>query len=370
MGKALAQIVARLDGSMGLSFDLYGDRPDLPFHSVPGLRSTPRLLPARGYRLHAWEQFALPRAAWSTRADVLHCFGTRAPWWQPVPTVVTIHDDLPWQGDEPGWPRGWYLDRWLPAAFRKSAAVVTDSESSCRDLVRRWPELETKLHVIRLGIGDEYFQVQPGPISRGLQALGVREPYVLYVGGAITRKRPGWALRVFDDLDDPTTMLVLAGVNREDHGELATLVRPDTRRRLCFLPFVDERDMPRLYQSAVAVLYPTTYEGFGFPVVEAQAAGTPVLFSPVGSLAELQGPGAVVLPPDDLSTWVRTVRGLLASRGQVSRPDREAQQWSRGFSWDVCASQYALIYERALNRAPCTTVPAHPDKYSVERSQS
>ena len=90
--------------------------------------------------------------------------------------------------------------------------------------------------------------------------------------------------------------------------------------KLILAPFVSEEDMPRLYMRAAAVLYPSLYEGFGMPVVEAQAVGTRVLFSDVGSLSELKGPGAVVLPVDDLQAWVRTIDLLLQSRSTQLRP--------------------------------------------------
>jgi glycosyltransferase involved in cell wall biosynthesis len=122
------------------------------------------------------------------------------------------------------------------------------------------------------------------------------------------------------------------------------------REHVLFLPFVEEQDMPALYRGAVAVLYPTEYEGFGFPALEAQAVGTPVLFSPVGSLAELAGPGAELLPPFDLQAWTATVRRLLAGRSVSSVPNMQARAWARGFSWSECARRHLEVYEQAAVR--------------------
>jgi glycosyltransferase involved in cell wall biosynthesis len=94
----------------------------------------------------------------------------------------------------------------------------------------------------------------------------------------------------------------------------------------------------------MAVLYPSLYEGFGLPVVEAQAVGTPVLFSDVASLSELKGPGAVVLPVDDLQAWVRTVANIVNSSTRLAGPDRIARAWARQYSWDACVERTLAVY--------------------------
>jgi alpha-1,3-rhamnosyl/mannosyltransferase len=107
--------------------------------------------------------------------------------------------------------------------------------------------------------------------------------------------------------------------------------------------------MPPLYYHANAVLYPTLYEGFGFPALEAQAVGTPVLFSALGSLAELQGPDAIVLSPKDFDAWLGTCRRLLRERNEPSLPSPRARAWASGFSWDVSAKRHLDVYRRAAS---------------------
>ena len=98
------------------------------------------------------------------------------------------------------------------------------------------------------------------------------------------------------------------------------------------------------FTRAAAVLYPSVYEGFGLPVIEAQAVGTPVVFSKVGSLTELQGPGAVVLPVDDRAAWIRTVTRLVQARAGAHGPNRIAQAWARQYSWDAYAERMLALY--------------------------
>jgi glycosyltransferase involved in cell wall biosynthesis len=347
MGKYVYHLVQKAP-PLALQWRLYARCPELPMHAPTRADVAVCYFDCRGDRFHVWEQYALPRRALRDGLDVLHCPASQAPWWQPVPTVVTVHDALPWTGQEPGWPRGWYVDGVLPRAFRKCAAVITDSESSRRDLVRLWPSLGPKMHVIPLGVDDSYLEASPDGLSPSLRASGVRPPYLLYLGGEIPRKRLDWALAVLAGLGDADVNLVVCGLAGPAQDRVRERTPTALRGRLCLLPFVSETDMPRLYQNAAAVLYPTLYEGFGLPVLEAAAVGTPVLFSPLGSLAELQGPGSVVLPSEDLTAWVEACRSLLVRRGAHPQPDEQARAWAANYSWARCAALHLEVYHKVL----------------------
>jgi alpha-1,3-rhamnosyl/mannosyltransferase len=141
--------------------------------------------------------------------------------------------------------------------------------------------------------------------------------------------------------------LVLCGIERTTQEKIRQTIPEELRPRVCFAPFIAEAEMPCLYQNAVTVLYPTLYEGFGFPALEAQAVGTPVIFSALGSLGELRGPGAIVLPAQDLGAWIEARRRLVVQRGMRSSPDEQARRWARGFSWDASAERHLEIYHMA-----------------------
>jgi glycosyltransferase involved in cell wall biosynthesis len=220
----------------------------------------------------------------------------------------------------------------------------TDSESSRRDIVSMWPILPRKLHVIPLGINDAYVEHVIKPQFKPLEGMGVRWRYLLYMGGSSPCKQLDWAICVPEVLSDPKGSLVACGVEKATQEKIRGSISEELRPRIMFGPFIDEALMPALYHNAAAVLYPTLYEGFGFPALEAQAFGTPVLFSALGSLAELQGPGAVVLPPEDLDARVSVRRRLVAERGEDSKPDERSRGWARGFSWDVCAPRHVDVY--------------------------
>ncbi len=354
VGKAMFELVKRTAHSGAVQWHLLSNRPDLPMHVPADSSCDVALFEARGYRLHAWEQWALPRYVRTLKVDLLHAPAIAMPWWQPVPTVVTVLDTIPWNHEDSHWPAGFYLDRLLPASYRKAAAVTTISESSRRDISARWPDLQVKLHVVPLGVDERYLEAAPDWRPIEIEDRVVPEPYLLYLGGADPRKRLTWALQTWWGAAAAAPALVVCGLEPHAHDTVRRMVPHHLRDRLFLAPFISEDEMPRLYMRAAAVLYPSLYEGFGLPVVEAQAVGTPVLFSDVGSLSELKGPGAVVLPVDDLDAWVRAAATIVRSSSRPPGPDRIARAWARQYSWDASVDRTLAIYRSVAHR---NTVP-------------
>ena len=349
MGNYLTGIVSELARPGKLDWSFFSNRPDLPFHKPPGVDDCPvYLFDCPGHRFQIWEQVALPAQARHHRVDVLHCPFSSLPLWQPVPTVVTLHDTIEW--DDGALPRGPYLDRVLPLAFARCVAVVTPSNHSRDDIVRRWPDMSDKLFVVPHGIDQRFLDIVPGKLTPDLVALGVGEPYLVYCGGELVRKRLDWTIEIFEAIEDSEPLLIICGVPQERHADFTAKLRPETRKRVRLLPYIPTDSMARLFQNAAAILYPTLYEGFGFPALEAQAAGTPVLFSPVSSLRELAGPGARLLDPDDRRSWIELCGKLVAQCRTGRMPDVNARRWARRFSWEEAAQRHLRVYEAAAQR--------------------
>lgn len=351
IGKSVYELIRRTAASGAIEWHLFGDRPDRPMH-VPEGAGAVTVFETPGFRFHAWEQWSLPRAARDCGADLLHASATSMPWWQPVPAIVTIHDTIPWQQRDGATTRDFYRDHLLPAAYQRAAAIITISQNSRKDILARWPALKPKLHVVSLGVDERYLEAQRdyAPILIGDQQ--VTEPYLLYFGGADPRKRLMWALQAWWRGGADRSMLVVCGLEPRAHDTFRQNIPRELQSKVILAPFLDEADMPRLYMRATAVLYPSLYEGFGLPVVEAQAVGTPVVFSAVGSLDELNGPGAIVLPVDDLEAWARIVSNLLDGLPARVGPDRIARAWARQFSWDAYVERTLAVYDSVSAHRP------------------
>jgi alpha-1,3-rhamnosyl/mannosyltransferase len=350
MGEYLAPVVNHISETHDVDWIFYGNRPDLPFHAPPSAgRSKVVLRDVPGNRFHLWEQVALPFTALTDRVQVLHCVGTTMPLWQPVPTVVTIHDTIPWNTGE-SLRQGFYGDRLLPAAIRRCAKVITISHHSKMDILRLWPEVADKVRVIRHGLSDRMLRHVPGPLPSNLLDAGIRPPYLLYFGGTVPRKRLDWTLDLYRALERQDVGLVICGVPEASHELYRQKLNPELRAGVVFAPFLAAEDMPSLYQNALAVLYPTLYEGFGFPALNAQAVGTPIVFSNVSSLRELVGPTSIALDPDDTNAWLAACRGLIERRLANMIPDEAARAWAAQFSWKNSADAHWEVYCEAAAR--------------------
>ena len=350
MGEYLSPLASHMSATRDIEWVFYGNRPDLPFHQPNGV-GTPKitLRDVPGDRFHLWEQAALPFQALIDRVQVLHCVATTLPLWQPVPTVVTIHDTIPWDTGE-FVPEGPYRDRLLPMAFRRCAKIITISNHSKMDILRLWPDLEDKVRIIRHGLNDRFLHAPSSPLTPGLRAIRIKEPYLLYFGGTTERKRLSWTLELYRLLDRTDIDLVVCGVPESAHEQYRRTIKPELRGHVVFAPFLAADDMPSLYQNALAVLYPTLYEGFGVPPLNAQAVGTPVIFSNVSSLREMIGPTSVALEPDDVKAWLDNCHAVIDRRLSAAIPDAASQHWASQFDWRNSADAHWEVYNEAAAR--------------------
>jgi glycosyltransferase involved in cell wall biosynthesis len=153
---------------------------------------------------------------------------------------------------------------------------------------------------------------------------------------------------VFENLGHLRSQLVLCGIGASEGANFVSAVPKQTRKQILFPPHIPERWMPSLYEHATAILYPTLYEGFGLPVVEAHAVGTPVIFSSVGSLIEFDGPLSSILPSDDLECWVKTCNSFLDA--QVSKGiQEEGLKWVSRYSWQRSADSHFDVFNSVVN---------------------
>ncbi len=348
MGKYLLEMSACTQPADELSWVFFGDNASQPMRLPQGVDSEADVFELKGHRFHFWEQLGIPLRQRRHKVDLLHYAENTVAWWQPVPSVVTVHDTIPWESGEPSF----YWDRLLPAALHRCAHVITISESSRQDILKHWPRLEPKLTVIPHGIDAAYFgdaEPKAPPLLQDLQG----KPYLLYLGGPMARKRFDWALEVLARTPLPDLQMIAIGFGGKAREQATLSVPESVRGRVHLAPFVDDDELRALYRKAQAVLYPTLYEGFGFPAVESQASGVPVLMSALGSLKELIGPLAVVLSAQDIEAWVAAVLDA-CSRAPAQREALalKARTWAERFAWQQSYEQHLGIYRRVCAAHP------------------
>jgi len=345
MGKYVMELLR--NSSDDISWHLFADDPRHPLLHPEGPRFTPDIFEFRGDRLRLWEQLGLPLRARRMPLSLLHCTEGALPLWQPLPTVVTLHDTLAFEERPDTVGQRLYWDHVVPAALRRAAHVITISDSSRRDILARWPELEPRLTVIYHGIETDYFEPPTAPIPPKLQEALGGAAYTVYLGGPMKRKRFDWALQVLAAQPDPALKLVACGFGAGARDAARAALPQELQGRVLFAEFLSDAELQALYAGAAAVLYPTLYEGFGFPAIEAQAAGVPVIFSPLGSLAELVGPLATLVPAEDLAAWAAALHeaATLPAEARAEKATR-ARAWAQGFRWAESWRKHLEVYRK------------------------
>ena len=350
----------------GLSYTIFGHPEHMGFMqgfggiSYVGMRALPGRPTSNAEKI-MWEQVALPKASLRHRIDLLFSPYFSLPIRVNTRTTLTVHDVIPLILPEYAPSSGLkaYF-RLVSAAARRADAVVTDSKHSAGDVARVLGVHADRVHVIYLGVDQRFRQPVVLESVRELRVrLGLPERFMLYLGGTDPRKNTDVllnALRVLRDRGQRVMPLALVASRRssarhaawEACDPRANATRLGVTEQVQFLDWIDEVDKPALYAAARAFVFPSRYEGFGLPPLEAMAAGTPVLCSSASSLPEVVGNAGLLLNPDDAESWAdalvridedASLREELALRGR----EQAAQ-----FTWERTTAELAALFRRLV----------------------
>lgn len=306
----------------------------------------------------AWHQVGLPR--WCRRrgydALFLPAGNRRVPLWAPCPVVGTVHDlsSLHVRGKyDPA--RTFYITRLLPRLIRRLSRVIAVSESSKRDIVEGAGVPEERVVVIPEGVDHNRYFPRDGEASREriCARYGISPPYLLCVSRL---EHPGKnhvrLIRAFAQLKgsgDFPHQLVLAGPDCERAEEVhrAASASP-CAAAIRFPGFVREEDLPDLYAGAELFVFPSLYEGFGLPVLEAMACGVPVACSDTSSLPEVAADAAVMFDPHDEAAIVEVLERLLTDAALREPCVQRGIRRSRTFTWPATAARTLAVIRAAV----------------------
>lgn len=315
-------------------------------------RESPRM------RLLAWEHRWLPRQCRADRVDVLHSpFNFGLPWSTHCPRILTLHDAIDTVLEREGpslrqrfGPRGLSskLRHWSSRV--RADAIITVSDHARSDLIRVLGVPAARITVVPEAADPAFTR----PISdqqrvETTRRLGLTRPFVLYVGGWDPRKNVPFLVRAFAQAGLDGTDLVLAGGRPDEQAAMRTLtVSLGASDAVRLLGWVEEEDMPALYASARAFVYPSRYEGFGLQALEAMARGAPTLVARATSLPEVVGNGGETFGLEATAELVALLRRVTTDR--AFREDLIARGRARAaeFSWERTARETIAVYERAI----------------------
>ena len=284
-----------------------------------------------------WWSWGLQGAISRLGIEVFHGTDFAVPYLPLRPSVMTLHDLSPWMA--PSWhSQAARVRKRTPMLLRLGLAtmVITHSDAVRKNAIERFHLTPDRVAVVPLAANPGF---RPTPAVAGSR------PYLLYVGTLEPRKNIGFmldlwrALRREHDID-----LVLAGRRRADFPPLP----PEPGLRA--MGFVAEEDLPSLYSGAVACLYPSFYEGFGLPVLEAMQCGAFVIASNDASIREVAGDGAVLLDIRKPAEWLEMLRAVISETAEVKTWRNQAVTRAAEFSWLKTARLTRRVYEEAIRR--------------------
>ena len=320
---------------------------DLPDNFSVGVERAP------GYSVRelltlSWRHFRL-------QPDLYHATHYVLPGMIPCPAVSTIHDIIHLLYPEylPNRFAHIYAQRMIRRTLIRSARIITVSENTKRDLLDFFPVREDKIQVIYNGVGEVFRKpLQSQDIDRWLRNLGVERPYMLFVGNPKPHKNLDNLVQAYARARKKQSFKApLVCVGAREKAEFKICQRAEQlgiRDNVLLLGHVAEEALPALYQGADLFLYPTLYEGFGLPVVEAMASGVPVITSNTSSLKEIAEGYAYLVDPLDIEQMAEAIAHCF---GDLERREQLAELGKRRaeeFVWRRTAEETLAVYRRVL----------------------
>lgn len=334
----------------------FRDQPAVSTAHLAGCRRLPAVMTLGG--------LAIAHAARRHRLDIVHDPIGIAPFpisrrLAPFRRVVTIHDAIAYRypGGYP-WLNNVLQRRYLPAMLRNVDAVITVSRHARRDLSHFLPRLPPSEFIVPPALSTQFRRV--GAVERRpvLERLGLQRPYILSVGAQQERKNLRGLIRAFAALHArlPAYQLVLAGPTlwrfRSLQEEIGAL---DLGGNVLLLGYVSDGDLAAVYSGASLFAFPSLYEGFGMPVLEAMACGTPVICSDTTALPDTAAGAALLVDPTDPATIAAAMERVLIDPPLADDLRERGQRRAAGCTWGAAAAQTVVVY-RQLAKGDQVTV--------------
>jgi len=338
---SLVQALARVGTDIEWVF--FGADPSvdrLPRGENIHIEEVPRLV---GVRRVLWEQTMLPRLAVQAGVEILHCPDFSRPILTSFPVINTIHD-LSYYASDRFFPlaRRTYKRSMVRVAIKRSVGIIADSYFTRQEILERFSIDLKRIFVIHLGVDSEQERQEriTGP------------PFLLYVGTLEERKDIVTLVRAFTHLRERRRIphrLILVGQQGWGWPTIQDAIKSSTfRHEIDVRGYISRDEVLELYRSADVFVYPSVYEGFGLPVLEAMSCGTPVICSRAASLPEVAGDAAEYFEPSSADDLAGAIERVLESAELHALLRRKGLERARLFSWDECARKHCEVYRNVL----------------------
>ena len=285
--------------------------------------------------------------------DIFHATDNVLPLLTGTKSVFTLHDlAFRLYPETHTVYNRWFLRIMMPRFLKSTEGIIAVSNSTKRDAEYFYKVSSGKVHVVYPGVGSQFKPVlDQNKLAFMRRTYGLPERYILYVGSIEPRKNLIRLFEAFGHVNQADIRLVIAGRKgwryRAIFEHLGTL---GLEEKVIFTGFVPDDNLPALYSNAVAFVFPSLYEGFGLPILEAMACGTPVVSSNTSSLPEAAGEAAILIAPQDVQGWVDAINNLSCNPQLREELRQKGLRRVKDFSWDLAAEKTLSIYHEIYER--------------------
>lgn len=288
------------------------------------------------------------------KADIFHCTESYGiPWIGKMEckVVTTVHDliiyTLPKNaGNQSSWNEKMRFYYQVRHAIRNSDIIITVSEYSKNEIIKVFPEALNKIKVIYLAPRSEFYMKKSNEINYILSKYNISKPYILLMGGNHPRKNMLRAIRAFLSLNKLNYQLVITGNAILSFDE--NIKQAIRENRIIFTDYVNDEDLVALYNKAYMFVYPSLFEGFGLPILEAMACGTPVITSNITSMPEVAGDSAILINPYDEKEIRNAMERLIENPNLVEVYRKQGLERCKKFTIEEMAKRHVEVYESII----------------------
>lgn len=302
-----------------------------------------------------WEQLVQPLALRRTGVNLLHALAFVAPLAAPCPFVVTVYDLSFWRYPDAFRPfNRWYLRQFTTHSVKRARAVIAISESTRQDVIHLLGAPPQKVHTIYCGVDESFQPLPPAEVAAFKSARGLPDTFVLFLGTLEPRKNVDGLIRAYASWrqrESNAPPLFIAGGKGWYYHHIFSLVESlNLTDSIRFADYIPQSELPLWYNAASLFVYPSHFEGFGLPVLEAMACGTPVITSTASSLPEITGPNgaAGLVNPTDTEALAEAMRQVMNNRDQRTSMAEQGLARAAGFRWGKTARETVEVYRKVM----------------------
>ena len=346
----IAQVLRHLPSDARLTYVIFSDyngqwtRPDI-LKVAPPWNTEGRL------KRILWEQLVWPLDAQKHRLDLLHSMAFVTPVWQPCPTTLTVYDlsFVHFPERFPVWQQR-YLHSQTRRSCRNARRVVTISESGRRDVHHHFGVPLERIDVVQPGVDERFRPYSSQEVAEFRERQQLPEQFILHVGTLQPRKNIPTLIDALARLDRPHLPLVLVGGKGWQYAQIFERIAAlGLHKQVRLTGYVPDEELPLWYNAAAALVFPSVYEGFGLPIVQAMACGTPVIAADTSSIPEAAGDAALLFAPHDVDGLVNHLLTVLDNEEQADTMREKGVVHASQFTWTRAGAMMAQSFVSALS---------------------